>query len=179
VVPPSTSAYNLGNSESATPSYAPYGSLPQNNSYFPFPGPPQPIVPPQEQPHIGVNFFQPSPIHQFQNFEQLNTKTPSHQPNNAKKKGKNRNNNNPRLGGNNPQNQLVGGNQNQGNQNPQGRNKNKLQGRNKNNNLWTNFPCTLCGEHGHYTHHCPQIVDFKQMKDSINVPRPLASPAPQ
>jgi hypothetical protein len=36
----STLAYNLGTSESATPSYGPYGSLPQNNMYFPFPGPP-------------------------------------------------------------------------------------------------------------------------------------------
>jgi hypothetical protein len=51
----STSAYNLGTSESATPSYAPYGSLPQNNLYFPFPGPVQLISPPQGQPHTGVN----------------------------------------------------------------------------------------------------------------------------
>jgi hypothetical protein len=29
--PPSTSAYNLGTSESSSPSYDPYGSLPQNN----------------------------------------------------------------------------------------------------------------------------------------------------
>jgi hypothetical protein len=49
---PSTSAYNLGTSESATPSYAPYGLLPQNNLYFPFPSPPQPVAPPQGQPHI-------------------------------------------------------------------------------------------------------------------------------
>jgi hypothetical protein len=42
-----------------------------------------------------------------------------------------------------------------------------------------NFPCALCGEHGHYTHHFPQIVDFKWMKDSMNVPRPPAPPAPQ
>jgi hypothetical protein len=42
-----------------------------------------------------------------------------------------------------------------------------------------NFPCTLCGEHGHYTHHCPQIADFKRMKESMNAPRPPAPPAPQ
>jgi len=41
------------------------------------------------------------------------------------------------------------------------------------------FPCILCGELGHYTHHFPQIVDFKRMKDSMNTPRPRASPAPQ
>jgi hypothetical protein len=73
---PSTSTYNLGTSESATPSYAPYGSLPQNNLYFPFPGPPQPVSPPQGQPHAGVNFVQPSPIQQFHTFEQLNTENP-------------------------------------------------------------------------------------------------------
>jgi hypothetical protein len=37
---PSTSAYTLNTSESTTPSYASYRSLPQNNPYFPFPGPP-------------------------------------------------------------------------------------------------------------------------------------------
>jgi hypothetical protein len=97
------------------PSYVPYGSLPQHNLYFPFPGPPQPMAPPQGHPHAGVNFVQPSPIQQYQNFEQLNTANPTHQSNNAKKKGKNWNNNNPGQGGNHPQqNQLAGGNQNQG-----------------------------------------------------------------
>jgi hypothetical protein len=86
---PSTSAYNLGTSESATPSYEPYGSLPQNNMYFPFLGPPHPIAPPQGQPHTGVNFVQPSPIQKFQNFEQLNMENLTHQSNNSKNKGKN------------------------------------------------------------------------------------------
>ena len=86
---------------------------------------------------------------------------PTHQPNNAKKKGENWNNNNSGKGGSHPQqNQPIGGNQNLGNQNPQGGNNNKRQGKN-NNNLQTNFPCALCGEFGHYTHHCPQIIDFK------------------
>jgi hypothetical protein len=80
---PSTLAYNLSTSESATPSYVPYGSVSQNNLYLPFPGPPQ------GQPHTRVNFVQPSPIQQFQNFEHLNTKNPSHQLKNSKKKGKN------------------------------------------------------------------------------------------
>jgi hypothetical protein len=161
------------------PSYVPYGSLPQHNPYFPFPGPPQPMAPPQGHPHTGVNFVQPSPIQQYQNFEQLNMENPTHQSNNAKKKGKNRNNNNPGQGGNHPQqNQPVGGNQNPGNQNPQGGNNNKRQGKN-NNNLRTNFPCALCGEFGHYTHHCPQITDFKWMKESVNGPRPPAPPTPQ
>jgi hypothetical protein len=75
---PSTLAYTLRTSESATPSYVPYESLPQNNLYFPFSGPPQPISPPQGQPHVGVNFVHPSPIQQFQNFEQLNMKNPTH-----------------------------------------------------------------------------------------------------
>jgi hypothetical protein len=66
---PSTSSYTLSTSESATPSYVPYGSLPQHNPYFPFLGPPQPIISPQGQPHAGVNFVQPSPIQQYQNFE--------------------------------------------------------------------------------------------------------------
>jgi hypothetical protein len=46
---PSTSTYNLGTSESTSPSYVPYGFFPQDNPYFPFPGPPQPIAPPQGQ----------------------------------------------------------------------------------------------------------------------------------
>jgi hypothetical protein len=85
---PSTSSYNLGTSEITTPSYAPYVSLPQNNSYFPFSGPPYPIAPPQGQPHAGVNFVHPSPIYQFKIFEQLNMENPAHHPNNSKKKGK-------------------------------------------------------------------------------------------
>jgi hypothetical protein len=131
---PSTSGYTLRTSEIITPSYVRYRSLPQNNSYFPFLGPPPSMAPPQGQPHVGVNFVQPSPIQKFQSFEQLNTKNPSHQSNNAKKKGKKRNNNNPGPGGNNPQqNQPAGGNQNQGNQNSQGGNNNKCQGKNSNN----------------------------------------------
>jgi hypothetical protein len=95
----------------------------------------------------------------------------AHQPNNAKNKGKNQNNNNPGLGGNNPQqNQPVGGNQKQGKQNPQEDN---------NNNLQKKFHCTLCSEHFHYTHHFPQIFEFKWMKDPMNIPRPSTSPSPQ
>jgi hypothetical protein len=112
---PSTSAYTLSTSESDMPSYTPYRSLPQNNPYFRFPGPPQPIISSQGQPHAGVYFVQPSPVQQYQNFEQLNTANLAHQTNNAKKKGKNRNNNNPGPGGNHnqpQQNQPVGGNQN-------------------------------------------------------------------
>jgi hypothetical protein len=86
---PSTSTYNLGISESASPSYAPYGSLPQNNPYFPFPCPPQSVSPPHGQPHAYVNFVQPSPIQQLHTFEHLNTENPTHQPDNSKKKGKN------------------------------------------------------------------------------------------
>jgi hypothetical protein len=44
---PSTLAYTLSTSERSTPSYAPYGSSPQSNPYFPFPGTPQPVSPPQ------------------------------------------------------------------------------------------------------------------------------------
>jgi hypothetical protein len=63
--PPSTSTYNLSTSGSASTSYMTYGSSPQNNPYFPFPGPPQPVVPPTGQPHISVNFVQPSPFQQL------------------------------------------------------------------------------------------------------------------
>jgi hypothetical protein len=71
---PSTSAYST--SESTAPSYVPYGSVPPQNPYFPFPGPPQPMAPPH--PHAGVNFVQPSAAQQYQNFEQLNTANPTH-----------------------------------------------------------------------------------------------------
>jgi hypothetical protein len=86
---PSTSAYNLSTSGSASTSYTPYGLSPQNNPYFPFPGPPQLVAPPPGQPHGGFNFVQPSPIQQLHNFEQLNIENPAHLLNNAKKKGKN------------------------------------------------------------------------------------------
>jgi hypothetical protein len=46
------------------------------------------MAPSQGHPHIVVNFVQPSPIQQYQNFEQLNTKNPTHQLYNAKKKEK-------------------------------------------------------------------------------------------
>jgi hypothetical protein len=177
---PSTSSYNLSTSGSASTSYTPYGSSPQNNPYFPFLGPPQLVAPPPGQPHGGFNSIQPSPIQQLHNFEQLNTENPAHLSNNAKKKGKNPNNNNPRLEGGNPQqNPPTGGKQNQGNPNPQGGNSNNQLRQGRKNNIRTNFPCALYGEYGHYTHHFPQIVDFKWMKESMNVQRPPASPAPQ
>jgi hypothetical protein len=47
---PSTSAYTLRSSESATPSYIPYRPFPPINLYFPFPGPPQSMIPPQGHP---------------------------------------------------------------------------------------------------------------------------------
>jgi hypothetical protein len=97
---PSTLAYTLSTSERTMPSYVHYGSLPPQNPYFPFPGPPQPMAPPH--PHARVNFVQPSPLQQYQNFEQLNMENLTHQSNNAKKKGKNMNNNNLGQGGNLP-----------------------------------------------------------------------------
>jgi hypothetical protein len=170
---PSSSTYST--SESTQPSYVPYGSVPPQNPYFPFSGPPQPNTPPH--PHAGVNFVQPSAAQQYQNFEQLNTANPHHPANNNRRKGKNRNNNNLGQGGNHPpQHQPPGGNQNQGNQNPQGGNNNRRQGRNT---VKTNHPCALCGVYGHYTHHCPQIADFKRLKDSGNLPPTPAQPAPQ
>lgn len=36
----------------------------------------------------------------------------------------------------------------------------------KNNNPWTNFPYSFCGEYGHYTHHFPQISNYKHLKDA-------------
>jgi hypothetical protein len=107
---PSTSSYST--SESTTPSYVPYGLVPPQNPYFPFPGPPQPMAPPH--PHAGVNFVQPSVVQQYQSFEQLNTTNPTHPLNNAKKKGQNMNKNIPGQGRHPPQqNQLAWGNQNQ------------------------------------------------------------------
>jgi hypothetical protein len=139
------------------------------------------VAPPQGPPHVGVNIVHPSLIQQYQNFEQLNTTNPTHQSNNAKKKGKIRNNNNLRLRGNqnHPQhNQPTGGNHNHRKHNPQGGNQNKRQG-NTNNNLQKNFPCSLYGVYGHYTLHFPQITDFKLMKYSISGPHPPTPPAPQ
>jgi hypothetical protein len=130
-------------------------------------------------PHAEVNFVQPSVVQQYQTFKQLNTANPNHPSKNAKKKGHNRNNNNPGQSGNQPQrNQSTGGNQNQGNQNPQGGNNNRRQGRN-NNNVKTNFPCALSGEFDHYTQHFPQIADFKWLKDSGSLPHPPTLLAPQ
>jgi hypothetical protein len=129
---------------------------------------------PPPHPHAGVNFVQPSAAQQYQNFEQLNTTNPS---NNTKKKGWNRNNNNPGQGRNQPpQHQPTGGNQNQGNQNPQGGNNNKRQGKNT---IKTIHPCALCGVFGHYTHHSPQITNFKRLKDSGSLPHTPAQTTPQ
>jgi hypothetical protein len=100
---PSNPTYNLNSSGSTSTSYIPYGSSPQNNPYFPFPGPPQSVAPPPEKPHATVKFVQPSPIKKLQNFEQMNIENLSHPLNNSKNKGKNQKNNNPVLGGNNPQ----------------------------------------------------------------------------
>jgi hypothetical protein len=67
---PSTSAYTLSTRESTTPSYVPYRSLPKNNPYFPFPGLPQPIAPPQGHLTLGLIFFNPLP---FSNIKILNS----------------------------------------------------------------------------------------------------------
>jgi hypothetical protein len=67
---PSTSTYNLGTSESTSPSYAPYGSLPQNNLYFPFPGPPQPFLLHMDNHTSMLTLFIPLP---FNNFILLNS----------------------------------------------------------------------------------------------------------
>jgi hypothetical protein len=130
---------------------------------------------------LGLIFFNHLLFSSSKNFEHMNTVNPSHQSNNAIKKGKKQNNNNLGPGGNQnqpQQNQPVGGNQNQGNQNSQGGNNNKCQGKN-NNCIQTNFPFALCSEYGQYAHHCPQIVDFKWMKESGNGPCLPAPPPPQ
>jgi hypothetical protein len=128
--------------------------------------------------HAGVNFVQPSATQQYQNFEQLNTANPTNPSNNNRRKGRNRNNNNnPGQGGNQPpQHPPTGGNQNQVNQTPQGGNNNKRQGWNM---VKTIHPCALCGVYGHYTHHFPQIADFKRLKYSGSLPPSPAQPAPQ
>jgi hypothetical protein len=170
--PPSTTSYST--SESATPSYVPYGGAPAHNPYFSFSGPPQPMAPPH--PNTGVYFVQPSAAQQYQNFEQLNTANPTHPSNNAQQ-GWTWNNKNPGQGWNQPQqNQPAWGNQHPGNQNPQGGNNNKCQGWNT---VKTIHPCALCGVYVHYTHHCPQIADFKRLKDSGSIPPSPAQPAPQ
>jgi hypothetical protein len=80
--------YDPNSGGSTSTYYTPYGSFPQNNPYFPFLGPPQPVVPPPKQPHVGSNFVHPSPIQQVHDFEQLNMETLAHQLNNSKNKGK-------------------------------------------------------------------------------------------
>jgi hypothetical protein len=88
-ISPQTPTYNPNIGASTSNSYTPYGLSPQNNPYFPFPSPPDPLSLPPQQTHDGINFFQPSPIQQVHSFEQLNMENPTHQSNNAKKKGKN------------------------------------------------------------------------------------------
>ena len=31
----------------------------------------------------------------------------------------------------------------------------------RNKSLWTNHPCALCDNFGHYSHHCPQLLQFR------------------
>jgi hypothetical protein len=103
--------------------------------------------------HMSVNFVHPFPIQQVHTFEQLNTTNLTH-----KKKGKNQNNDNLGPGGNDPHNHPAGGHQYQ---DPQGGTNNNQPQQGKKKNLRTNFPCAICGEYGHYTHHCPQIPDLQ------------------
>jgi hypothetical protein len=116
--PPPTYGYNPRISLSTYTSYMPYGSYPQNNPYFPFPSPPQPVNPPLGQTHASVKFFHPFPIQQVHEFEQLNTNNLTH-----KKKGKNGNNDNLGPGRNDPHNHPVGGNRYQ---DPEGGTNNNL-----------------------------------------------------
>jgi hypothetical protein len=73
---------------------------------------------------------------------------------------------------------LLGATRTKGIRTPRGAITTGVKGRN-NNIIKTSFPCALCGEFGHYTHHCPQIIDFKWLKDSSSLPHPLAQLAPQ
>jgi hypothetical protein len=73
---------------------------------------------------------------------------------------------------------LLGETRTKGIKTPRGANNNRRQGRN-NNTIKTNFPCALCGEFDHYTHHFPQIHDFKWLKDSGSLPHPPTLPALQ
>jgi hypothetical protein len=82
-----------------------------------------------------------------------------------KQKGKNRSNDNPGPGGNDPHNHPARGNQYQ---DPQGGTNNNQPQKGKNINIQTNFPCAICGEYGNYTHHCPQIIDLQWMRASMN-----------
>jgi hypothetical protein len=109
---PPTPGYNPSSSGSTSTSYMAYGSYTQNNPYFPFLDPPQLVNPPLGHSHVDVNFIQAFPIQQVHTFEQLNMTNLTHN-----KKGKNRNNDNPRQGGNDPHNHPTGGNQYQ---DPQG-----------------------------------------------------------
>jgi hypothetical protein len=88
--PPLTTSYHPSTSGVLSTSYNQYGP-PQNNPYYPFSGPPQPVSPPHGQQQERVNFIQPSPLQQVQMFEQLNTSNPPHQSNKNRRKGKNKN----------------------------------------------------------------------------------------
>ena len=79
------------------------------------------------------------------------------------KKGKNKPKGNPGQGGNNrerPSQSQAGWNSN--------RNKNQEwsnpQRQNNRANLWTNHSCLICGEYDHYTHHCPDLPELKNIQ---------------
>jgi hypothetical protein len=66
---PSTSTYNLGTSESATPSYAPYGSLHKKICIFHFLVLHIPLLLHNDNHMLGITLFSPFP---FKNFKILN-----------------------------------------------------------------------------------------------------------
>jgi hypothetical protein len=70
----------------------------------------------------------------------------------------------------------LGATRTKGTKTPKGAITTNAKGRN---NVKTIFPCALCGEFGHYTHHFPQIADFKWLKDLGSLPHSPAQPAPQ
>jgi hypothetical protein len=63
--PPPTPIYNPNSSGSTSTSYTPYGSSPQNNPYFPFPGPPQPFLLHQDNHMSVLTLFNPLPFNRF------------------------------------------------------------------------------------------------------------------
>jgi hypothetical protein len=66
---PSTLAYTLSTSESATPSYVPYGASPQHNLYFPFSAPHSLWLHHKDHHTLGLILFNPLP---FSNIKILN-----------------------------------------------------------------------------------------------------------
>ena len=120
------------------------------NPYYPFPQ--APSAPPMQAPQPQQNLVQQNPPQQGQVYAQQNAPNPQNMQQKKRRRMRGRKKPIIRIKGLGQPTKCIGNpNQNSGPNNPP-----------KQGKLRTNQPCSICGEYGYYTHHCPLLPKVRQ-----------------